>query len=500
MMQRQFNRILQCAIFMALGGCATVNPTGDYSRVVGHVQEATGFTDVYRPGDEEIVAEKVAELLAGGLTADEAVQVCLLNNPRLQSAFFDVGMARADVVQSGLLSNPSLGVSFRLPAGGGLANFEAGLAQNIADLWQIPSRTRAAERSLDRAILALAHDASVLAAEVKSAYLRAVAADRKLTIARENLDIVRRLLELTLARQEAGVGTEVDVNLSRSEMREVELVVRSTTLATYEFRSALVTLLGLATAPDELSLADPLPEPPDWTLTRERLLETARVWRLDLRAARRTVEEAAALVDYQRRRVFPSLTLGLNLERGERGRSSGRDFLAETVSSSVAAGAPTFPGFNPGGERRTDFIIGPSISLELPIFDQNQAGIASAEYAYVQSIKLLDSMDLDVMQETRLVHERARTAWDTARFYRDRVVPLRETNLRLAHEAYKAGKASFLLVLEAQRTLLSARAGYVAALEVSAVSLPELERVTGQPIAKLLAPAVKPDDKLEDGE
>ena len=499
MMQRQFNRMLQCVIAVALGGCATVDPTGDYNRVAGHIQEATGFTNVYRPGDEEIVAGKIAELLGDGLTAHEAVQICLLNNPKLQSAFFDVGMARANVVQSGLLSNPSLGVSFRLPAGGGLANFEAGLAQNIADLWQIPSRTRAAERSLDRVILQLAHDAGVFATKVKTAYHRAVAADRKLAIARENLDIVRRLLGLTLARQEAGVGTEVDVNLSRSELREVELVVRSTTLAVYEFRSALVTLLGLATAPDELELADPLPEPPEWTLTRERLLETARVWRLDLRAARRAVEEAAARVEYQRRRVFPSLELGLELERGERGRSQGRDLLAETISSSVAAGAPTFPGFDAGGDGGTDFIIGPSISLELPIFDQNQAGIATAEYAYVQSIKLLDSMDLEVMQETRLVHERARSAWDTARFYRDRVVPLRDTNLQLAHEAYKAGKASFLSVLEAQRTLLSARAGYVAAMEVSAVSLPELERVTGRPIAKLLAPAATPDDALEEG-
>ena len=47
----------------------------------------------------------------------EAIQVCLLNNPGLQAAFLDIGMARADVVQSGLLSNPSLTALVRFPTG-----------------------------------------------------------------------------------------------------------------------------------------------------------------------------------------------------------------------------------------------------------------------------------------------------------------------------------------------------------------------------------------------
>lgn len=472
---------------LALGGCATVDPRLDYDRAAEHVRQTTGQESLYRPGDEEIVERKIEELLADGLTADEAVQVCLLNNPRLQAAFFDVGIARADVVQSGLLSNPSLGVSLRLPSGGGLANLEAGLAQNIVELWQIPVRKRVAERTLDQAVLELARQAGVLATEAKTAYYHAVAADQGRRITSENLDIVRQLLDLALARQEAGVGTEVEVNLSRSELRETELALRSAKLAAFEARSELATLLGLTMPPDNLELAEVLPGPPEWTLTTERLLETARAWRLDIKAARQAVEAAAANVKLERLRVFPVVELGFELERGERKRSRGRKLFAETARSSVEAGELTAPGFEPNEDEGTDFIIGPSISLELPIFDQNQAQIAVADYAYFQAAKMLDALAREVTQETRLAHARAKAAWDTARFYRDRLLPLRETNLELARDAYGAGKASFLSVLEAQRTLLEARAGYVGALEASAVALPELERVTGQPIQRILA-------------
>jgi len=130
------------AIAGLLAGCATVNPRPDYQRAAEHVARATGNERLFEPGDDEFVANRVGELLANGLTATESGQIALLNNPQLQAAFYEIGMARADVVQSGLFSNPSLGMALRLPAGGGLANFEADLAQNIAELWLFRCRRR----------------------------------------------------------------------------------------------------------------------------------------------------------------------------------------------------------------------------------------------------------------------------------------------------------------------------------------------------------------------
>jgi cobalt-zinc-cadmium efflux system outer membrane protein len=147
----------------------------------------------------------------------------------------------------------------------------------------------------------------------------------------------------------------------------------------------------------------------------------------------------------------------------------------------------------------TDFIIGPSIGMELPIFDQNQAQIARAEFVFQQARKLLDALKRQVTQEARIVFERARIACDVAGDYKDRVLPLRQTNLDLSREAYQAGKLSFLSVLEAQRTLLEARSKYVDTLRDAALTNTDVERVTGRPLSAILGREQKPPDVPGEG-
>lgn len=486
--------LLACTTF---AGCATVNPTADYRLSGKYVTEATGYTTLYVPGEDETVAKKVAELLAGGLTADKAAQIALLNNRRLQAALFSIGIRRADVVQSGLLSNPSLGASIRFPSGGGLANINAGVAQNIAELWRLPVRKRAAEHDLQRAILNFAQVASSLALETKSVYYHAVTADRQKQITTENLKISRKLLDLAIARQEAGVGSIVDVTLSRSEFRETQADLQEAELSSFEARSTLVSKLDLTQPPEQLLLQEVLPDPPDWILSIDQLFTLAQKSRLDVISAKEAVISNAARLELERQRVWPLIEVGLEFERESRSRSSRQDILEDTAVSSLRAGMFTLPEFILGEEKHSGIIVGPSFNVELPIFDQNQAQIAKAEYILYQSEKILEAIIREVLQDTRLAYERSLSAWSMARFYRDELLPLRETSLDLAHEAYQVGKVSFLFVLEAQRTLLTARAKYVQALAQSALVQIDLEKVTGRPILDILAEENNTEDKNE---
>jgi len=247
------------AMLMMIGGCATVNPQHDYDRVGRRVIEATGQDRVYRPEDDALVDELVKGLLRDGISADEATQISLLNSPSLQAAFMDIGMARADAVQAGLFSNPFLGISARFPDSGGLANIEASVSQNIAELWQIPVRRLAAERSLDAGILNLARTAADVAADAKAAYYVAVGADERLRIAQENRDISKNLLDLALTRQKAGAANELDVNLSRGIALDAEIEVERARLAAADARRNLATILGLTSDADVFVLTS---EPP----------------------------------------------------------------------------------------------------------------------------------------------------------------------------------------------------------------------------------------------
>jgi len=488
-----------CVVALTMtAGCATVDPRPDFGLAAEHIGKATGAEAVYRPGDEDIIPRKIEELFRDGLTAEAAVQICLLNNPSLQAAFMEIGVARADLVQAGLLANPSLGITTRLPSGGGLANLNATLAQNIADLWQIPPRKRAAERSLDQTILNLARQAAGLAAEAKAAYFQAVGAEERQAIAQQNLEVAKTLLDLAQARQQAGAATELDTNLSRSSVLGAELAVESARLATADGRRRLATILGLTTDADGLVLLDPLPEVSSGLPDPERLIEVAMSSRLDLRAAEQAVAAAEARWLEQSRRVFPRIDVGLDLERAERKRQGKRDVLADTARASIANGGLTAPEIQPRSARRrhTELILGPSLELELPIFDQNQARIAKARFVYEQADKTLDALERSVSQEVRGTVDRLLTAWKVAQTYRDRSIPLAQNNLDLSRQAYQAGRASFLTVLEAQRVFLESRSRYVEAAQTAAVAIPELERTVGVPFRELTStiPAEPPPD------
>ncbi len=498
-MKKRMRVVLAYALAGA-AGCATVKPQKDYERAAGLIESATGASVAVDPEGVETVRHVVAEMMADGLSAQEAVQLALLNNPRLQAGLLRIGIGRAAVIQSGLFSNPSLALSLRFPDEGGLANFEVSLAQNIAELWQIRPRVRAAERDLEQTILTLAREASNAAFEAHSAYVRALQMDRRLEIARENLSIAQQLVELAIARKDAGSGTEVDVNLARAERVSLDVANRTSFVAAVETRTGLAKILGLTTPPSALQLVDPLPEGIDLTFSPEQLVDAARMNRLDLKAADAVTKAAEARVAYERARFLRTIDLGLSVERDARPSRGGRNWLAESAFASTQAGTLTPPSLQPRDPQTTDYVAGPTLSLELPLFDQNQAQVARAEFELLQAHYLRDAIDREIVQESWAVHARAKGAFENAGFMRDELLPLRENGLRLAREAYRFGGTALLTVLDAQRRLLEARAGYVDVQAAAGLARIDLERIAGQPFAALSALRDQPQSEAPGNE
>ncbi|GMU22528.1 MAG: hypothetical protein AMXMBFR13_26140 [Phycisphaerae bacterium] len=476
----------------ALAGCAAVRPQADYGRAQQLATAATGQPETYIPGQDDAITSRVEALLADGITVDEAIQIALLNNPSFQAAWMDVGMARADLVQAGLFSNPSLFTSFRLPAGGGLSNIELTIAQSIADLWQIPARKKVAREQLERAVLTLAREATQLAANTKASYYRALGAQEVHKNAQENAAIAQELLDLAVARKQAGAGTDLDINLSRSAVLEANLSVQTTRLAAASARRDLATALGITQSADELELASSLAIQAPSELASDRLISIAQQARLDLLAARRVVNAAEASLRLEYLEVIPSVDVGVAMERGAKQQQGGRNLLADTARASIANGGLTAPEIQPRSERqanrRTDLIVGPSVALPLPIFDQNQAQIAKAAFALQQARKDLEARERSAVQEIRGAADRLNTAWAVVAFYRQEMLPLAERSLAMTRDSYRAGGTSVLAVLEAQRFLLDARRRYLEALQNAAGLVAEVELAVGRPLSELIEP------------
>ncbi len=447
------NRILSVsglALGILAGGCATVDPGPDYDRAGQLIERSTGVSEAHNPQEPGPAIDELEGRLADGLALQEAVEIALLNNRQLQAAFLDIGIARADLVQSGLLSNPSLGVTVLFPFGGGQTDIQAYIAQSIVDLWQMPVRKRAAGHELEARILHVARLAGELVTETKRAYYRAVATRDLLTLAQENEGLLLQSYETIRIHREAGVASALDELLQLREAQQGQLTVREARLAAANARRELARLLSLEADVDGLELTNPLPQPRSVEFDADELIVLARNERLDLHALSQSVLAGDAQVELQHARVFPDVSLGF------------------------------------GAERDADS-IGPTASITLPIFDQNQAQIAKAEYARLQSVRSYEDLYLSIAQDIRIAVDRASTRWGDVGLYRNELLPQSETNLEFTQTAYGAGTTGILTLIESQRALIDARREYVVAWADAASSLSDLERAVGLPLDRIEA-------------
>jgi len=473
-------------LFVTFGipGCATVDPQPDFQHTSHLINEHTGVDDVYDPAIDEMIDGKLNELLADGLTVDEAVRVTLLNNRSFQALFQNIGASRADVVQSGLLSNPSVSLLTQFPEGGGRMKLEIGFAQELVDLWQIPVRKRIAQAQLDQMVLEVTQQAISLAADVKIKCYRLLAARQAEATGMKSVKLFRESLDLAEQRFKAGESSQLDVDLVRSELAHVELALLALQRDRRLAEAALARVLGLSRSTKSWTLVGPLPQPeplPDDTT----LLTLAMTQRIDGQLAKSKVDAAEQQLRLEALKVFPSVTAGVDFERPDRRALPGRKILADTARTSVRNGRLAAPDIQTRAERAlerrqiVDSLLGPSITFTLPIWDQNQAQIAKARFKVLQKRReyedLLDSVAHDVQDASTI----ARNAAAQVRYHEQKVLPLAERNVDAARLLYQAGEQGILVLIESQELLIEQRRLYEDAVRDRAVAIAELAAAVG---------------------
>ncbi|MCC6696070.1 MAG: TolC family protein [Candidatus Hydrogenedentes bacterium] len=514
-------------------GCGTVRPHAEYERAGSLIQQRTGALSIYDPESESVIDGRVGELLNGGITSDEAVQIALLNNKAFQSLFMEIGVSKAEFVQSTLLSNPALSFSARFPEGGGRSNLSFGLAQEIVDLWQIPVRKKVAQAELDRTIQHVAQMATELVAQVKSAYYQAVVARRTAEIRDENLKLIEHSLELAQHRFDAGEATILDVNLVKSNVLDVQTRHIAARRDERTSEIALARLFGFSTPMRSLDLTDPLPSPGETIEDDAVLVKRAFDARLDIRAAAAELDKAEYEVKRQQRAIVPSVTLGIDGERPElraprslnplppdppigsisrpTASQTLQDYVVQQVktqrSSLQSMGQSTKDLFlQQLDEKRArdldkrqavDLLLGPSLQVTLPIWDQNQAQIAKAHIQLQQKQKDFEELLVSVVEDVRTAAETLRSTQQLIELSTNETLPLAEQNVDTAQRVYEAGEESILALITAQTTLLAQRESQVAYLGDYAMAAAGLERAMGGRVTDEATPSASTDSATE---
>ncbi len=431
--------------------CVTVDPRPDFARAREEIRAATGQLEVHDPETFTLTADEIAAVLADGLTLDESLRLALLNNRRLQAGFQRLGIARADLVQAGLLRNPSLSLAFFLPSGGGRTRLTADLAARVSDLWELPLRKDVAAAGLESELVALAMQAAEIVLEARRAYYESVAGGDARALAAAHAELAGQGLAAVQERIERGVATRGEESLARSQQLAAALSRQRAERAEALARRRLASWLSLEEDLMEIALTDPLPDPPALELEREQLVQQSHAQRLDLRASAALVASARAALALEERRRFPDVDLGVSAERPEGGSSSG-------------------------------FLLGPAGTLELPIFDQNQAQVSRARFHLAELEREHEALSVEAAQGVRAAADASAVAAGAVRLIEAELLPEAARGFDLARRSFALGDTTTPLLLESQRALVTARQALLDARLEAALSRLELERQLGGPL------------------
>jgi multidrug efflux system outer membrane protein len=361
--------------------------------------------------DLQIAAARVAEARA---------VLGAVRRERWPAAQPEVAGARSKAQQSGLTTERTE-----------IDSYDAG----IASVWELDlfGRVRrgveAASADAEAAAAELRDGQVLVAAEVARNYLQLRGAQKRLGVARANLDYQRETLELTRVRLELGRGSELDVASAAARLAATEASIPPLTASASVAAHRLAVLLGArpGTLDGEIALREVAPHLTTLAVDSPEALLRRRP---DIRAAERALAAATARIGVAKADLFPRLTLSgfigfIAGDAGALGESASRAWSVAPVLS--------WAGFDVGVRAR----------------------IAATEARTVGALAAYERTVLLALEET----ENAFVTYGQQRQRLTAVVAQANASRRaaeLARVQYREGALDFLRLLDAERTVLQA--------------------------------------------
>lgn len=456
-------RLLAAAVAASvafLAGCASTSPKDAFKDVAQDVETRSGHKVKWdQGGDDDKEAEKaIDQLLSRELTADAAVQVALLGNPALRAELEELAIAQADLVQAGLLKNPVFSIGRTAWEAEHIdPNLFATVEQDFLDIITMPLRKRVAAAELEATKLEVGDHVLELAAEVRQAFYEAQAAEQVAAMRRLVAEASTTAAELAKRQHEAGNMNDLALSTELTLTAQTGLDRQRSAGEATVAREKLNKLMGAWGPRTKWKMAARLPELPKEEPPLEHLEGAAVGQRLDIAAARRNLQ---------------AMQYALSMAKTTR--------WTGTVNIGVEAGRLRH-------NRR--FSFGPSVALEIPLFDQRQAQIAKLEAHTRQAESELHALAIDVRADVRSARARVLTARGVVQEYGKVIVPLRENVVRFSQEQYDAMLIGVYQLIQAKQNEFEAYREYIESLRDYWIARSDLERAVG---ARVGAPAAPP--------
>jgi cobalt-zinc-cadmium efflux system outer membrane protein len=401
-------------VLLSLSGCAT-RSVYDRKYVSDEIEKRSGYNIPVEPSDSTRIPPGI--IPEDGLTQKEAVAIAVWNNPQLRVDLADLGFARADLIEAGMLPNPVFSVLFPL----GPKQLEYTLSFAVDVLWQRPRRVASANLNAEKVAENLVNNGLALVRNVHVSFADLNLAIEKLKIMEDEADLDEEIAEIASIRMQAGDISELEetsFRLAASRTREASITARRDAEIQ---KIRFLTLLGLISEYSDLQI-NPDPVSITDTLDPEFLIETGLACRPDLRAAELEIEIAGERLGWERSKII-NLTALLDAN----------------------------------AEGKNGFEMGPGMDFEIPLFYFNQGGTARARAEIQRAADNYLVMQQSIRAEILEAFQSYRSAKQSYEFLEDEILTQAEQAAKNAEQAYISGEISYLEFLEFRRQLLKTR-------------------------------------------
>ncbi|MFY9512613.1 MAG: TolC family protein [Rubrivivax sp.] len=377
------------------------------------------------------------------LTLEQALELATTRSFAVSAAQREFEALDGTVQQAGVYRNPALSATVEDTRSAtqittATADFPLELGGKRA------ARVTAAQRSRDVAQVELGNTKAQVRASVVAAYFAVLVAQERTKLAANSAELAASGAQAVAKRVAAGKVSPVDATRAQVDQANAQLEATEAQAQLTTARYALASLFGDTEPKFESVTGDTNAVPAPAALPElVRQLEGAPA----LLAARTEVERRKALVDVERSKAVPDLTLSVGARRDN---AQGRSLA----------------------------IVG--VSIPLPLFDRNQGAIYEASRRAVKAEDEYQAARIRVFSELQASSTQFTVAWTSLQALQSTVLPAALLAYESASRGFEAGKFGFLDVIDAQRSLLQARTRYLTTLSTAYQAATAIDRLLGR--------------------
>jgi len=438
------------SISVVVSGCASVSTNGDLKHLQEKIEQRTHKKLNWGLGskNEEIIQQKIQNVLQDKLTVDAAVEIALMNNPSLQAAFEELGVTKAELVQAGLLKNPSVHGFFRNPTHDGKTNTEFEVKQDILSILTLPLRKGLTHTQLEQAQYSVGEAVLRLDREVRNAYYTLQAAQQMYAMQEKILKAEESALVLAERQFEAGNVNDLVVTGHQLALNRAQLDLSQREMEVNEAKETLGRLMGLSSREMDWDIQESLPYISKEEPLLKELEDKAMSQNFALLMANQEVKTREQALKVSRVNMLPEMQAGFNTEK-------------ETD----------------GGR-----LEGPVFEVEVPLFDQKQTFVARSKAQLRQSQERLRAKEDEVLSSVRSKYNRLLVTKNMVETYLQSVLPLHAKFIESLQRHYNFMLVGVYDLLDAKKEEIESYHKFVVSLKEYWILRSELELLAGEKI------------------